>query len=310
MSKKTNKIIYKFRKFVSKKSIRFKKIYFVLVKLHRFYCFVTAPLHVLPDFYIIGTQKGGTSSLYDYLITHPSIEPCYTKEPSYFDRYFERGLHWYKVSFPFKLHKFIKINFFKKNFLTGEASVRYLDHPFAPQRIKEITPDAKFIILLRNPISRSFSQYSRVKGNNRENLSFKEAFLNESKRTKDDFKKIYENPLYYADSYFTYSYFERGLYVDKIKRWMEVFPKEQFLIIQSEEFFKNPSKTYNDVLEFLGLPSHDLKTYEPIRKQKKSILKKQTQQKLQNYFKPHNEKLYNFLGKKFDWDDEWENDEN
>ena len=51
-----------------------------------------------------------------------------------------------------------------------------------------------------------------------------------------------ENPLYYADSYFTYSYFERGLYVDKIKRWMEVFPKEQFLIIQSEEFFKNPSR--------------------------------------------------------------------
>jgi len=310
MSKKTNKIIYKFRKFVSKKSIRFKKIYFVLVKLHRFYCFVTAPLHVLPDFYIIGTQKGGTSSLYDYLITHPSIEPCYTKEPSYFDRYFERGLHWYKVSFPFKLHKFIKINFFKKNFLTGEASVRYLDHPFAPQRIKEITPDAKFIILLRNPVDRAHSHYTMIQRRNSEPSSFEKAIEDEEQRITEPFNKMLNDSNYYSDIYFRHAYLHRGLYVDKIKRWMEVFPKEQFLIIQSEEFFKNPSKTYNDVLEFLGLPSHDLKTYEPIRKQKKSILKKQTQQKLQNYFKPHNEKLYNFLGKKFDWDDEWENDEN
>ena len=302
MSKKTNKMIYKFRKFISKKSIRFKKIYFALVKLHRFYCFVTAPLHVLPDFYIIGTQKGGTSSLYDYLITHPSIEPCYTKEPSYFDRYFERGLHWYKVSFPFKIHKFIKINFFKKNFLTGEASVRYLDHPFAPQRIKEITPNAKFIILLRNPISRSFSQYSRVKGNNRENLSFKEAFLNESKRTKDDFKKIYTNSLYYADSYFTYSYFERGIYVDKIKRWMEVFPKEQFLIIQSEEFLRNTSKTYNDVLKFLGLPNWEPKEFVLYKKRPyKEKISSNLRNELVNYFKPHNQRLYDFLGKSFDW---------
>ena len=295
-------MFYNLRKNIIPKLSKHPKIRLFFSNLYKIYFSIFGHLHVLPDFYIIGTQKGGTSSLYDYLITHPSIEPCYTKEPSYFDRYFERGLHWYKVSFPFKLHKFIKINFFKKNFLTGEASVRYLDHPFAPQRIKEITPDAKFIILLRNPISRSFSQYSRVKGNNRENLSFKEAFLNESKRTKDDFKKIYENPLYYADSYFTYSYFERGLYVDKIKRWMEVFPKEQFLIIQSEEFFKNPSKTYNDVLEFLGLKLFSLKKFEIKGKVNKNrTIDDDFRNELVDYYKPHNQKLYDFLGKSFDW---------
>ena len=303
MRKKTNRKIYEFRKSVSTKSIRFKKIFSLLVKLHRFYCLITSPLHVLPDFYIIGTQKGGTSSLYDYLTTHPSIEPCYTKEPSYFDRYFERGLHWYKINFPFKIHKFIATNIFKNNFVTGEASVRYLDHPFAPQRIKEITPNAKFIILLRNPISRSFSQYSRVKGNNREDLSFREAFLNESKRTQDDFKKIYTNHLYYADSYFTYSYFERGIYVDKIKRWMEVFPKEQFLIIQSEEFFKNPSKIYNDVLEFLGLIPFSIGEFKIKGKVNKNRnIDDDFRNELVEYFKPHNKRLYDFLGKSFDWE--------
>ena len=302
-------MFYNLRKSIVPKLSERKKTRMLFSMFYKIYYTFFGPLHLLPDFYILGGQKCGTTSMFVYLSKHPGILSPSSKDIRFFDKYFSKGVNWYKINFPLKLTKFFTRKKHSK-ILTGEGTERYLDHPFAPQRIKEITPDAKFIILLRNPISRSFSQYSRVKGNNRENLSFKEAFLNESKRTKDDFKKIYENPLYYADSYFTYSYFERGLYVDKIKRWMEVFPKEQFLIIQSEEFFKNPSKTYNDVLEFLGLPSHDLKTYEPIRKQKKSILKKQTQQKLQNYFKPHNEKLYNFLGKKFDWDDEWENDNN
>jgi hypothetical protein len=91
---------------------------------------------------------------------------------------------------------------------------------------------------------------------------------------------------------------------------MDVFPKEQFLIIQSEEFFKNPSKIYNDVLEFLGLPCYNLKKYDAIRKQTKSILEKHTREKLQHYFKPHNDKLYELLGKRFDWDDELENTKN
>ena len=113
---------------------------------------------------------------------------------------------------------------------------------------------------------------------------------------------IYENPLYYADSYFTYSYFERGLYVDKIKRWMEVFPKEQFLIIQSEEFFKNPSKTYNDVLEFLGLKLFSLKKFEIKGKVNKNrTIDDDFRNELVDYFKPHNQKLYDFLGKSFDW---------
>ena len=73
---------------------------------------MTGFLHVLPDFYIIGTQKGGTSSLYEYLVGHPSIQPCYSKEPSYFDRYFERGLNWYKVYIPFIIHRFITTKIF------------------------------------------------------------------------------------------------------------------------------------------------------------------------------------------------------
>ena len=283
-----------------------KLVTFVYMK----YCGATGFLHVKPDFYIIGFAKCGTTSLFEYLISHPNIHPPKGKEIDFFDRLYSRGINWYKVGFPFTIQKFIEKVFFRKKFLTGEATPRYIEHPHAINRIKQTTPNAKFIILLRNPIDRAFSQHNMNVKNDYEINNFNDALKEEPRRISNRIEKMTNDITYYSWNYDLYAYLEHGLYVDKIKRWMEVFPKEQFLIIQSEEFFKNPSKTYNDVLKFLGLPSHDLKTYEPIRKQKKSILKKQTQQKLQNYFKPHNEKLYNFLGKKFDWDDEWENDEN
>ena len=107
MQKRLNKFTYKCRRLVRKKLLLLPTIHKNVIKLHRMYCTLTGFLHVLPDFYIIGTVKGGTSSLYEYLVGHPSIQPCYSKEPSYFDRYFERGLNWYKVYFPFKIHRLI-----------------------------------------------------------------------------------------------------------------------------------------------------------------------------------------------------------
>ena len=87
---------------------------------------------------------------------------------------------------------------------------------------------------------------------------------------------------------------------------MEVFPKEQFLIIQSEEFFRDPSKIYNQVLDFLGVENLDLDQYEQFRKQdySESKLPVDTHKKLADYFKPHNQRLYEFLGRKFDWEEE------
>jgi hypothetical protein len=83
---------------------------------------------------------------------------------------------------------------------------------------------------------------------------------------------------------------------------MEVFPKEQFLIIQSEEFFKNPSKIYNDVLEFLGLIPFSIGEFKIKGKVNKNRnIDDDFRNELVEYFKPHNKRLYDFLGKSFDW---------
>ena len=85
---------------------------------------------------------------------------------------------------------------------------------------------------------------------------------------------------------------------------MSVFPREQFLIIKSEDFFQNPSKYYNDVLSFLNLPSVELQNYQPIGagKYKNSKIVPSFRKKLVNFFKPYNEQLYQFLGVNYQWD--------
>jgi len=85
---------------------------------------------------------------------------------------------------------------------------------------------------------------------------------------------------------------------------MDVFPKEQFLIIQSEEFLKHKSEFYNKVLKFLNLTPWDLSDYKEIglAKYKQPKMREDTRKKLVEFFKPHNEQLYEFLGRNFDWD--------
>jgi hypothetical protein len=84
---------------------------------------------------------------------------------------------------------------------------------------------------------------------------------------------------------------------------MEIFPKEQFLIIQSEEFFRDPSKIYNQVLDFLGVENFELDTYRTYGKVNKNRkIDSIFYNELLDYFKPHNQRLYELLGRKFDWE--------
>ena len=293
----------KTRKTIRKKLHSHKTSYSLAIPLHRKYCSLTGFLHILPDFLILGVEKGGTSSLYDYLIQHPSISSASTKEINFFNKYYDRGLDWYRVCFPFKIHKSIKKNLFHKKFLTGEASVRYFDYPHAPERIKKISPLMKFIILLRNPVDRAYSQHSMVTRGGNENLSFEEAIDCEKERTQKDYEKMKNNKNFYSDNYFRHAYLDRGIYVDRLKNWMKIFPKEQFLIFDSKDFFENPSTIYSKTL-FLNLPKTELKKYEVKgRKNENPRMDPNLRAKLIDFYRPHNKRLYEFLGVNYHWDD-------
>jgi len=268
------------------------------------YCRVNGPLHVLPDYYIIGVVKGGTTSLHDYLIQHPCIQPPIGKEIDYFGQLYYREQYWYRSSFPYKIQKFFAQKIQKKDFLTGEATPRYIEHPNVPERIKRLTPNAKFIVLLRNPIDRAYSHHNMSMTRKHETLPFEEAINKEQGRIQGEYEKMKKDYRYYNWTYYLFAYKEHGKYIERLQRWMKIFPRKQFKIIKSEDLFENPSTIYAEILEFLNLPKWDLSEYPALKKRKyqKPNMNPETRKKLSEFFKPYNEKLYRFLGTDFGWD--------
>jgi hypothetical protein len=109
----------------------------------------------LPDFVVIGTQKGGTTFFYELLSNHPLVRPAVTKELHFFDRNknFDKGVDWYRRCLP----ESERVD--GQRTVTGESSPSYLFSAQAPARMAEVIPDAKLVALLRNPIDRAYSHY-------------------------------------------------------------------------------------------------------------------------------------------------------
>lgn len=263
---------------------------------------LTSPLRVSPDFIIIGAQKCGTTSLYNYLIQHPCIFPAFRKELNFFDIGFQRGNLWYRSYFPTAFYKTYKERIYNQNTITGEATPQYLFHPLAAERIAQTLPNAKFIVLLRNPVTRAFSHFNHMKVRGFESLSFEEALERESSIMKAELEKINQNRCYHCTDFLNHSYVSRGIYIDQLKRWMIFFPREQFLFIKYEDFTTDPATSFRDALNFLGLPEWELSNYSSFNSGKySSSLNLETKKYLMDFFEPYNQRLYEFLDTSFDW---------
>jgi len=257
-----------------------------------------------PNFIIIGAQRCGTTSLYNYLIKHNKIFSASQKELHFFDLKFDKGEEWYQKQFGRK--RFLG-KIFSKNqqneFVTGEASPYYIFHPLTPYRISKMLPKIKLIAILRNPIDRAYSHYYFEKKLGIEKLSFEEVIKEESKRLYGETEKIKNNKFYNSFNHQNYSYLARGKYYDQLKIWYKLFAKEQILIICSEDFYENPNLVTNNALKFLNLPKFDFNKKQVFNKGKYRSMNEKTRIELIEYFKPNNEKLYKFLNRNFQWDE-------
>lgn len=262
---------------------------------------LTANQRILPSFIIIGAQRCGTTSLYDYLSNHPQIIPSPVKELFYFDDYYTRPINWYKSFFPTEKQKEKLERDLVARVITGEASPSYFFHPYAAKRIKETLPNVKLILVLRDPIERAYSHYNHIRRLNREPLSFEEALAKEVERITPDIEKLAKDEFYKADQRRDYSYLTRGYYAKQLTEWYKYFPKEQLLVVQSEEFYRETPRVYNEIVEYLGLNSYTLPVFEAKNALKYAKMAPETKEKLKAYFAPKNEELYELLGKRFDW---------
>lgn len=242
-----------------------------------------------PDFLIIGAQKSGTTSLENYISKHPQVLPAIKKETHFWYRDFDKGIDWYGSHFPPIPPE--------ENYLTGEATPNYLENWHTAARIYREFPDAKLLAILRNPADRTISQYYHWARIKRENRSLEEA-INADLEKLSKIEDITAETKYWKQPG---NYIGRGLYVEFLQKWMEVFPREQFLILKGEDLYETPAATMRRVFDFLGLPDYPLSEYKRLNPGFYKPTDDSTRQLLSNYFQPYNQKLEEFLGMKFNW---------
>lgn len=213
---------------------------------------LTGHIRLLPDFIILGGQRCGTSSLYKYLGRHPQIAPSLRKETEYFTVDFGRGETWYRAHFPLAARRMIAERR-GRTLLTFEATPDYLVDPRAPERVGALIPEAKLIVMLREPIERAYSHYRHMVRLGFENLSFRDAIEAEGDRLSRDIEMMRIDPLDRVPNFRRYSYVLRGQYSDQIVRWLGVFPREQVHIMTAEDFFEHPDAALHRLERFIGV---------------------------------------------------------
>lgn len=255
-------------------------------------------MRTLPDFVIIGAQKSGTSFLYRLLAQHPRVNPAFAKEVHYFDLNFGKGDDWYRSYFPLQLRN-------SRKYITGEASPYYLFHPHAPRRASTVLPDAKLIALLRNPVDRAYSHYQhqvkRGEGEGRETLTFEEAIEAEERILPEEVSKMLQDEHYESPRHRTRSYLRRGIYVDQLLAWSSFFQRKQMLVLKSEDLFDDTTNTLERMLDFLEIPRWTPETYSIPNKREYTGVSPLIRQRLDEYYKPHNQRLYEYLGVDLGW---------
>ena len=217
----------------------------------------TASWRAVPDFVVAGAAKCGTTSLYRYLVDHPLVLPAQIKEVHFVDRQhnFDKGEAWYRSWFPTRaaLRSAADAHHAERA-ICGESTPNYLAHPEAAARLHAVVPDGRVILLLREPVDRAWSQYRWQQRWGGETLSFADAVRAEADRTGDGFAMMGADRQT-RNRFITHGYLARSRYADQLEWWFDAFPREQLLVLRSEDLFADPAATLERTCAFLGLPA-------------------------------------------------------
>lgn len=252
-----------------------------------------------PDFIVIGAEKCGTTSLFQYLSRHPAIVPPVEKEIDFFDMEYSCGLDWYLSHFPAAS---LPSDGATADWITGETSANYLYSDAAPARISEHFPDVQLVVILRHPVDRTISRYSMMVRNGAETRSFETVIREEI--------RLIERAI--AGDSLLWPVLDRcrhtgnSLYYYHLQRWLSHFPLDRLLVLQSESLFFYPERTLQQLCSDLGLrdltddlskkvyPKYNSGTYS-------AVISDELKRHLFDFYQPHTQKLESLLGRSFDW---------
>ena len=200
---------------------------------------------MMPNFFIVGAARSGTTSLDRYLGQHPEIYITPHKETHFFaDGNFptsftgpgDERLNRRLIRDEERYEQLFSAVPGEK--VIGESSVFYLCYPLSAERIAQTVPGAKIIVLLREPVARTYSSYIFLLRDGRETLGFEEGLSREEERKEQDFE-----PMWW--------YKELSRYYAQVKHYLDVFGAERVKVLLYEELYANPERILRDVFAFL-----------------------------------------------------------
>ncbi len=264
--------------------------------------------------FIVGAQKAGTSALHQYLVKHPNVLGGKQKEINFFNHHekFSRGVEWYHSQFK-------SSTYFNLGKIYVDATPQYLSNIGIAKKIYEYNPKAKIVILLREPVSRAFSAWNMYKQfselpkerkktllNNHIDIESRDVFTSLiNKSPFPDFKDFINKEL--IENHLISGFpgiIQRGIYVDQITPYYELFGSDNVAIYESNYFKNNKLQVTNDLLHTVGLSSlsvkdADLKTAH-VRNYDDGI-EPQLREKLRLFYYPHNQRLFDLIDQQFNW---------
>lgn len=298
-----------------------------------------------PEFMLIGGAKCGSTSFARYMLEHPQVSLQGPKEPNFWSwrNFYGRYQNFFTNETPLLTPR-------ADQSISGEFSTSLLVHPLAPRRIQPNLPNLRIFVLLRNPVDRAYSHFMMVKNAGFDaDCSFDElvrvemdecaellaahekCFLNSTgdslvNLTRDDGTSVHvakhecgwprvglDNGQALRNFYFKSCVF-RSLYHDQLHRWLRLFPRDQFMIIQSEALFRNSAEIMGDAADFLGLGPFSSEASKRLRQvfdagkvdaldtpHDYAAMDDSTRARLTEFFEPFNQQLYRLIGEDFDW---------
>lgn len=251
----------------------------------------TAPLPKLaaPNFFILGAAKCGTTSLYYALKQHPEIYLSAIKEPSFFSTGFQ------VVRNPVEYFNLFPEQPGKKRY--GEASHVYFSSPETAPVLRQLFPDAKFLLIARNPVHRAHSLYQHMRRAGDEPLpTFELALAEEDPRFTDPGFRA-RCPQYF----WNYMYCRTSMYDVQLRNYLEHFPREQFLVLTLGEWQSDPVRWQAEIFRFLKVdPSVQVSTEPQNQATVPSTLREETRSSLEKRFTGLRERLEGLVGRRLE----------
>ena len=292
------------------------KMQYTLIPFSKYvYALVSRQKNKKIDFFIIGAQKCGTTSLHDYMNQHPFCTGALRKETLFFTKKYRGTVTLERLVGHFSFKKLMRN---RGKCLFFESTPDNVYEEVAPGRIYEYNPEAKLIFLVREPVSRAISEYNMAcKYAIVKNLCVREDpereyfdYLRQPDKypfewfVKEEFRRMEETGSRLPSAFHYPDFIRHGLYSEQLERYLQYFSPEQILILESKSLKTDKRNTLSAIEDFLELPHHEWSEKDLVNSNI-GVYTRQVPDEcklfLKKYFEPWNEKFFELIGRRMDW---------